>query len=106
MPKEKREKSKIFVVLIFSIVFFIAGGVAGYFIASHHAFPRGNFPNIGDATKSEITAFFDSNPSQDQVTSYCQQNMAYCFYYCRQVNPNYQYCSQLNFRSQRTSQSG
>jgi hypothetical protein len=101
MPKEKireRKDNKIMLVIVFSIVFFIAGGVAGYFIG-HHAFPRNNFSNLSDSAKAEITTFFENSPSSDQITAYCQQNPSYCIYYCRQ-NPNFEYCSQLNLSPQ------
>jgi hypothetical protein len=101
MPKEKKEKSSIKLIIIFSIIFFIAGGVGGFFIGtSYRAFSRGNFSTLSDTTKNEITTFFNGNPTQEQAATYCQQNMAYCFYYCRQ-NPTSLYCTQLNLSRSR-----
>jgi hypothetical protein len=84
----------------------IVGFLAGYFshnIISGNRLGRGNFASfeLDDNTKQQITQFFESNPSQEQVNSYCQDNRMYCAYYCRSINPDYQACSSImNFTRQ------
>ncbi len=83
-------------IIIGVIIGLILGGVVGYFIRG--SLNRGpdmrNF-QITDATKNEITSFFDSTSDLNEINSYCQQNRMYCAYYCRDINPNHEICTQL-----------
>jgi len=98
MPKEK---SNIAMIVLFSAVFLIAGGVAGFFLHNIIAgrtggrdFGNSNF-QLSQEQISNVTDFFNSNPDSTQTEAYCSQNRGMCFYYCRQVNPNADYCSQM-----------
>ncbi len=95
MEKKNNTTTYLIVGLIIGLVF---GGLAGYFISVHFhkaGLPqRGNF-QIDDATKAQITSFFDGNPTSDQINSYCQQNRMNCAYYCRTINPGNEACKTL-----------
>jgi len=80
------------------IVGLIVGGIAGYFYADKSS--RGNFGNlnnmqISEESKSEITSFFESNPDQATINSYCQENINNCMYYCREMNQDSELCTQF-----------
>ena len=98
--KEKNLKT----VVIFSAIFLILGLGAGYFIGNHSGSgqkfsPSGyafnGFNQIDNQTKVSILNFFDSNPSQNSVDSYCKDNPEYCMYYCREINSISGFCSQI-----------
>ena len=52
----------------------------------------------------EVQEFFNSNPDNGEIKSYCQENRMYCGYYCTQINPNHEYCE--NMSSQRSFNGG
>jgi len=84
---------------------FILGLAAGYIIKSN--IPRNNFAGggnfqIDDKTKNEITSFFESTSDINEIISYCGQNRMYCFYYCREINPNHEICSQIQMPANRS----
>jgi hypothetical protein len=94
-------------VILFSVIFLIVGGVAGYFIGEHSSRSNGNFTRgggnfsygnfqINETTRAEITSFFDNSPSADEISNYCQNNPRYCMEYCRVINPSDQICATLN----------
>lgn len=62
-------------------------------------FVRGNFPQeeLTDSQIQSVTSFFESTTDITKITEYCntQENRMLCFYYCRNVNQNHQYCTQL-----------
>jgi hypothetical protein len=97
-------------IIIFSLIFFIIGGIAGYFIGGMGGnavkgegsfreggpnFPNGNF-QINDSVKSEITSFFESTSNTEEINNYCQNNLRYCMEYCRNINPSHEICNELN----------
>jgi flagellar basal body-associated protein FliL len=100
MPREKIEKEKknIGMIIIFSAIFLFAGGVAGFFlhnaISEGKSIGRGNF-QLTQAQIDGITSFFNSNPTSDEVQSYCSQNREYCFYYCRNVDSTNLICTDI-----------
>jgi gas vesicle protein len=76
----------------------VLGGIAGYIITNN--FNKNNFqkgPNlqIDDNTKNKIASFFDSTSDINQINAYCEQNKAYCLYYCRNINQNHEICKEL-----------
>jgi hypothetical protein len=92
-------------IIVFSVIFFLIGGVAGYFIGENSSkgnFRRGNtnFPNsnfqINDSTKLEIEYFFNNTPDTGEINNYCQNNPRYCVEYCRNINPSNEICAELN----------
>ena len=96
----KKETNKIVLIIIFSVVFFIAGGVGGYFFGiNHHSttLNRNNFTQIDDATKAQVTSVFNNATSIDDINNYCNTNRFACMYYCRTINPQNQFCSQLTY---------
>jgi flagellar basal body-associated protein FliL len=98
--KEKTKSNKIILVIIFSVIFFIAGGVAGYFfgVSQHPNFNRNNFTQIDDAAKAQVTSVFESAKTIDDINTYCDTtaNKFACMYYCRTISPQNQFCSQIN----------
>jgi hypothetical protein len=102
------KKNNLVPIIIFSAVFLIIGGVAGYFIGSNHNsrnfnnFPdnfnntKGNFQQLDQQTISEITLFFKNAQTTDEINSYCQQNPRYCMEYCRNINPENNICSTMS----------
>ena len=60
-------------------------------------FNRGDFQQmqLTDEQIQSVTSFFDSTTDTTKINNYCEQNRMECFYYCRNINTNNQYCSQL-----------
>jgi len=58
---------------------------------------RGNFQQmqLSDSQIQNVTSFFESTTDINEITDYCENNRMECFYYCRQINSNHEYCSQL-----------
>jgi hypothetical protein len=87
------------IVLLIGDLFF------GYMFFFHNNRPGSGFRGTGnspqmqlsDGQKQSVTSFFESTTNIDEITSYCdnQENRMLCFYYCSQVNPDHEYCSQL-----------
>jgi hypothetical protein len=87
----------IVVLLLISNLFF------GYMFFFHNNRPgqgfRGDFSQmqLSDSQIQSITSFFESTTDINEITTYCdnQENRMLCFYYCRQINSDHEYCSQL-----------
>lgn len=96
--KTMKQKSITIYLIIGLVIGLVIGGAAGYVIVNNmhkNNFPqRGNF-QIDDATKNQITSFFDSTSDINQINSYCGQNRTYCFYYCRNINPDNEACKSI-----------
>ena len=43
----------------------------------------------------DVTNFFSTSPSSSDIQTYCSQNRQNCFYYCRTINPQEPYCTQM-----------
>ncbi len=100
-------KSKIPTVIIIILAITVMG-LAGYIFLGHHE--RGDFKyedfrrppfrsmqnfSLNDEMKNAVITFFDSSPTIEGVKAYCEQNKMNCFYYCREVNPQYENCNEL-----------
>ena len=81
----------LIVVLIISNLFF------GYMLFFHKNRPnfQGQNMQLTDEQIQSVTSFFSSTTDTTKINDYCAQNRTECFYYCRQINPNNQFCSQL-----------
>jgi uncharacterized protein YxeA len=96
---------KSIMVLIALIVIIIAGAIAAYFYFnnSNKQPIRRNFPfnrtqrnfQLNESQINEVRSFFDANPGKAEIDNYCKDNMANCFYYCRNINPKNDYCINL-----------
>jgi hypothetical protein len=106
----KNEGNSAGKVILFSVIFLIVGGVAGYFIGAHSSnynndlgYGDGNFSNgnfqLNDTVREEINSFFDNSPTTVEVNAYCQNNPRYCMEYCRTINPSSEICSTLDVGS-------
>ena len=86
-------------LIIGIIIGLFIGGIIGYF--SHDLINKSNPKmnagefEIDDETKSEVISFFDSNPTNEEVEIYCQENRKNCVYYCTEINSEYEICSQI-----------
>lgn len=94
-------------IILFSLIFLIVVGVAGYFIGEHSYKGKGNFIRgsanftngnfqMNDTVKTEISSFFDNTQDTEQISAYCQNNPGYCIEYCRNINPSSEVCKTLN----------
>jgi hypothetical protein len=92
--------NKILTGLIIGLLIgLVVGGSASYFIFNNHRsnFPRdGNFqPNLSESQIKELTSFFNENHTPEEVSSYCEQNMMNCFYYCKNMNQSKEICGNM-----------
>lgn len=87
------------------VIGIVLGGIGGYLVANNiHriAFPgRGNF-QIDENTKNQITSFFQGTSDINEIRSYCDQNRMNCFYYCREINPEHEICSEIQMPANRS----
>ena len=100
----KNNKGNINQIIVFSLIFLIIGGVAGYFIGLKQSqdnpnIPGGNFQEIDEQTKTEINYFFENTQSIDEVNSYCKENPMYCMEYCKNINPDNEFCSNMSMKA-------
>ncbi|VVB77651.1 Uncharacterised protein [uncultured archaeon] len=96
----KKLKGAFIIVIVLIIV---AMGIIGYFYYKGNFNKRNNMQRfqgrnlqLNESQINEVTSFFESTTDINQIESYCQQNRMNCFYYCRNINPNGEYCKQLN----------
>jgi hypothetical protein len=104
-------ESKNMVFLIIGIVVLVGiVGIGAYFIYfkgpnknTHNFLSNENRPRNGTNMNmqlnpsqiDDVTNFFKSNPSLEQTQTYCEQNRGNCFYYCRNLDQNNAYCTQM-----------
>lgn len=101
---QKKNNKMIFLIIGVSAFVIIGLVVGSYFIFfAHHRgyrgtgyvnFRRGNF-TLNQSALNQTDSFFNTNPDNQSVQSYCQQNMQYCLYYCSRVNANNSACSYI-----------
>ena len=101
------KKAAKIIIVIFSVLIISGGSILGTlyftgFFTRNRNFSRQNF-QLNESQIKDINSFFNSNPSSNEIQTYCTNNRGYCFYYCRQ-NPTSSSCSQLNFPSQTGTQ--
>lgn len=98
-------KNKAAVWLITGIIIgLILGGIGGFIISNNlykRDFRGGNL-QISEETKNSIISFFESTSDTNEINSYCEQNRNYCFYYCREINPEHEICSQIQMPANRS----
>jgi hypothetical protein len=82
----------VIVAVIALALFLIPGlGIRRFFFA----FPRGNF-TLDENQINEVSGVFENGTSED-VTEYCNEHRIECGYYCRNLNPEHEYCSNFNY---------
>lgn len=92
----KKNSNLILIVLV--VVLLMSNLFFGYMLFFHKSRPNfQGFQNIQltDEQKQSVTSFFSSTTDTTKMTDYCSQNRMECFYYCRNINPNNTFCSQL-----------
>jgi len=98
MKKKKGINTKKVIIISAISLIVVIIGVSAYFIFGHsirREFRGGNFQPPNETTKNEITSFFGSSPSSSEIEDYCRNNSMYCFYYCKEINPSSEICSQI-----------
>jgi hypothetical protein len=81
----------VIVAVVILAVFLIPRlGVRRFFFG----FPRGNF-TLNESKINEVSVVFENGTSED-VTEYCNEHRIECGYYCRNVNPEHEYCSNFS----------
>ncbi|MFA5856833.1 MAG: hypothetical protein WC867_05715 [Candidatus Pacearchaeota archaeon] len=94
MKKENKKMDKKLIIGIILIVLVIAS-LSGYYILNKNKrFSRGMF-QINEEDKQEVSAFFENNPTNEEINEYCNNNRQNCFYYCRNINQENLYCIEL-----------
>ncbi len=86
-------------LIIGLIVGLAAGGFGGYLLFGKMNKPNQNFMRntnfqLDESAKQQTALFFNSTEDINEISSYCQQNRANCFYYCREINPQHKICSE------------
>jgi len=84
--------------LVFGLIIgLLVGSMAGYLYANNYSARSFRGPNnfqLSEDEKNEVISTFNNNSSS--IESYCQENMNKCVYYCREIDNNNSFCSQLN----------
>ncbi len=83
------------------IIGLLIGGGIGYFSyglihKQNPDFVRGTDFQMDEETKNRVTSFFDANPSDSEIETYCQENPMDCRYYCMEVNSNSNICDEIS----------
>jgi len=50
---------------------------------------------LTDEQIDNIKTFFQNTQDLNEIKTYCDTNRMECFYYCRNINPSHEICSQL-----------
>jgi hypothetical protein len=85
-------------IIIGIVAGLLIGCAGGYFYAHKQVrsdFGKFNNFQLNDEQKTEANSFFESHTNQTELDSYCKQNPSGCIYYCKDVNPDNEICSQL-----------
>lgn len=93
----KKINNATMLLIVGLVIGLIIGGIAGYLIANNihgTGIGKGNF-QINEETKTSIISFFENTSDMNEINAYCEQNRNYCFYYCMNINPNHDICSEL-----------
>jgi hypothetical protein len=106
--KTKYKKKSRINILLFVIIGIIIIGIVSiiaysYVFKNHPKTPRPNNDNgpvredfqFNETQIDEITLFFNSTTDIDTINNYCNKNRQNCFYYCRDIDPNNEFCKQL-----------
>lgn len=115
-------KNKNIGIIIVVAVIVLIGGLFYFFYHSSNPVnsQSGRFGNgrgmrnftLSQEQINNVTTFFGSNPSIIDINSYCSNNRMNCFYYCRIIDSNNDYCKTMmtmnrsgNFSYQRRNNS-
>lgn len=103
--KKKNNQIKLTKIIVISVLCSVLILVSAYFIFFNH--PRnfngfhskdgrmGNSP-ITPEIENEITSFFESSPSDQEIENYCSENPQYCGYHC--MNDEADFCENFKFQ--------
>ena len=96
----------LYAILFLASSVLLVSGCVGSFTGAHRGFPPGKGQWNGsfqpsEEDLSEVSAVFESAGGFEELSGYCETKGFLCAYYCRTINPDYEFCSQLNFRAGR-----
>jgi len=86
------------IIIIATIIVGIT--IGAYFITKTKNTQR-NFPErpqnfqVNQKTEEEIISFFNSASDSQEIETYCKDNGMNCMYYCKNINPEDEYCTQM-----------
>jgi hypothetical protein len=86
------------VLIILVGVLFVSNLFFGYMLFFHKNNPNFQGPQnmqLTDEQIQSVTSFFESTTDETEINDYCNENEMACFYYCRNINPDNSFCSQL-----------
>ena len=95
---QKRNKK----IIVVSVICLILISVSIYFIFFNHNQNfkefNSNDGRMGNSSitpeiENEITSFFESSPSDQEIETYCSENPMYCGYYCQ--NSDAEFCETI-----------
>ncbi len=86
-------KDMYVMLLLAASVLFVSGCVGGP--------PTGRMMHPGDEDMADVAEIFKSAGGLGEITSYCSDKLFLCGYYCRTIEPENDFCSQLDFRMDR-----
>ncbi|MFA7708271.1 MAG: hypothetical protein WCX73_04955 [Candidatus Pacearchaeota archaeon] len=106
--KQKKKKG----IVIFVIIIILIGVIGGYFYYKsnsdkHSGFDNGarqgspdsesgqGGPQLNETRINEVVSFFNLTSDIEQIKTYCAEDPLNCMYYCSQVNPSHEVCSQI-----------
>ena len=103
MPKEKNNLNRMVIILMVTSIIAICAAATGFYLyfheMNHYSYPRQNNFSLNNETLNQTEEFFNNSTDLQTIQSYCQQKQTimYCEYYCTKVNPEDNFCSQLQF---------
>jgi hypothetical protein len=90
------KKTKFLIITAVIIVILIIACIGAYFyFKTIHSQRFSQRFQLNQSQIQDVTDFFNSNPSSEQIQTYCKENRN-CLYYCRNINSENDYCRQLN----------
>jgi hypothetical protein len=84
----------VIIIAVISVFFLLRGpGMRRFFGGG---FPRGNF-TLDENRINEVSDVFENAETSENVTEYCNSHRIECGYYCSNINPEHEYCSNLSY---------
>jgi hypothetical protein len=85
----------VIIAVVILALFLITGlGMRRFFGGG---FPRGNFTldDLDENQINEVSDVFENAETSEIINEYCNEHMMECGYYCRNINPNHEFCSRF-----------
>lgn len=93
------KKQKIFLIVLVGILI-TSNIIFGIMVFRNQRPGKGNFPGgmqmeLSQDEINSITSFFNNNPSETEISDYCDSNRMYCAYYCMNIDSGNEVCSSM-----------